>query len=134
MTRLAMAISEHAQLKLFWSTFNLCELVSTYKKPGYFIDLFWRYGWLNNLAIWLTENILALIPGIKILPKYGTFAGTQQICFYYRTNSIKINDQSFQKILKTLFLVHFWSIFPVFGVKYFFWKIQLCHTQLHMGF
>ena len=35
--------------KKFWSTFDLCELVST-KKSGYFINLFWRYGWLKNPA------------------------------------------------------------------------------------
>ena len=36
--------------KTFWSTFNLCEFVSTCKKSGYFINLFWRYGWLKNPA------------------------------------------------------------------------------------
>ena len=33
-----------------------------------------------------------------------------------------------------MFLAHFWSIFPIFRAKNFFWKIQLCHTQLHTGF
>ena len=49
-------------------TFNLCEFVSTGKKSGYFIDLFWRYAWLKNPAIWLTENILAHISGTRIFP------------------------------------------------------------------
>ena len=62
-------ISDHAQLKIFWSTFNLCEFVSKCKKSGYFIDLFWRYGWLKNPAIWLAENILAHISGANTFPK-----------------------------------------------------------------
>ena len=41
------------------------------KKIGYFIDLFWRYGWLKNPAIWLAENILAHISGTKIFPNMG---------------------------------------------------------------
>ena len=61
----------HAHMKIFWSTFNLCEFVSTCKKSGYFIDLFWRYGWLKNPAIWLAENILAHISGTKIFPNMG---------------------------------------------------------------
>ena len=56
--QLAKPISGHANPKIFWSTFNLCEFVSTCKKSGYFIDLFWRYSWLKNAAIWLAENIL----------------------------------------------------------------------------
>ena len=57
--------------KIFWSTFNLCEFVSTCKISRYFTDLFWRYGWLNNPAIWLAENILAHISGTRIFPNMG---------------------------------------------------------------
>ena len=57
--------------KSFWSTFNLCELVSTFKKSGYFIDLFWRYGWLKRPSSWLAENILVHISGIRIFPNMG---------------------------------------------------------------
>ena len=39
-----------------------------YEKAGYFIDSFWRYGWLKIPAIWLAEKILARILGTKILP------------------------------------------------------------------
>ena len=39
------------------------------KKSGYLTDLFWRYDWLKNLAIWLTENIMPYILGEKIFPK-----------------------------------------------------------------
>ena len=67
-TRLATPNSDHAHHKTFWSTFNLREFVSTCKKSGYFINLFWRYGWLKNPAIWLAENILAHISEQKIFP------------------------------------------------------------------
>ena len=56
------------------------------------------------------------------------------ICFHYKTNSVKTNDQIFQYIQKTLFLAHFQSIFPNFGTQKFFQKIRLCQAQLHMGF
>ena len=46
--RLTMPIFNHSHAKFFWSTFNLCELVSTCRKSGYFIDLFQR---LKNPAI-----------------------------------------------------------------------------------
>ena len=49
------------------------------------------------------------------------------IYFHYRTISVNINDQIFQKN-------RFWPIFPIFGAKNCFWKIQLCHAQLHMTF
>ena len=32
-----------------------------WEKSGYFIDLFLRYGWLKNPAIWFAENIMAHI-------------------------------------------------------------------------
>ena len=79
MTRLIMPIFDHVQQKHFWSTFNLCELVSACKKSGYFIDLFWRYGWLKkfcNLIGW--EHFRPYLRD-KTFPKYGICAGTQQI-------------------------------------------------------
>ena len=54
---------------------NSCEFVSTCKKSGYFIDLFWRYGWLKNPAIWSAENILAHISATKIFPSMGSLQG-----------------------------------------------------------
>ena len=54
-----------------WSSFNVCKFASTCKKSGYFIDFFWRYGWLKNPAIWLVENILASISGTKNSPNMG---------------------------------------------------------------
>ena len=65
-TRLGTPISGHAHPKHFRSTVNLCEFVSTQKKSGYFINLFWRKGWVKNPAIWLAGNILAHISGTKI--------------------------------------------------------------------
>ena len=38
------------------------------QKPDYFINLFWRYGWLKNPAIWVAEKILAYISWTKIFP------------------------------------------------------------------
>ena len=70
-SRLSMPIFDHVHPKHFWSTFNIFELVSTWKKSGYFINLFRRYGWLKNLAIWLAEEILAHISGTKIFPNMG---------------------------------------------------------------
>ena len=35
------------------------------------IDLFWRYCWLKNPAIWLAENILAHISWTKIFQNMG---------------------------------------------------------------
>ena len=65
-------------------------------KPGYFIDLFWRYGWLKNAAIWLAENILAHISGTfsQIWDLHRNTAN--KINFHYRSNSVNINDQIFQ--------------------------------------
>ena len=66
--RLATPIFDHAHPRKFLSTFNYYQLVSTCKNSGYFIDLFWRYGWLKNPTIWLAENILAHISGTKNCP------------------------------------------------------------------
>ena len=94
MTRLATPISGHANSKIFWSTFNLCEFVSTSKKSGYFIDLLWRYGWLKNPAIWLAENILVHISGTQFFQNMGLCWNTaNNTRFHYRTNSVKINDK-----------------------------------------
>ena len=55
-----------------------------------FIDLFWRYGWLENPEIWLAENIFAHMSGNKVFPSMG-FMQEQSKCnkCYYRTNSVK---------------------------------------------
>ena len=37
------------------------------------------------------------------------------IYFHYRTISVNINTKFFNKLKKTLFLAHFWNIFPIFG-------------------
>ena len=56
----------------FWSTFSVCELLSKWKKSGYFTDLFCRYGWLKNPAIWLAEEILGHSSGKKtFFPNMG---------------------------------------------------------------
>ena len=62
---------------MFWSTFDLHEFVSTCKKSGYFINLFWRHGSLENPAILLAENILAHISGKEFFAKYEIWPETQ---------------------------------------------------------
>ena len=64
--RLDTPISDHAHPKIFRSTFNLCDFVSTFKISDYFIDLFWIYGWLKNPAILLAGNILAHVSETNI--------------------------------------------------------------------
>ena len=96
-TRLTMPIFDHVHPKNFGSTFDLCELVSTCKKSGDFIDLFRRYGWLKNPAIWLPDNILAHISENFFSQIWDLWRNTiNNICFHYRTNPVKINDQIFQ--------------------------------------
>ena len=77
MTRLAKPIFDHAHPQIFWSTFNLCELVSTCKNQVIF----------TVLEIWLIKKSCNLIGWEhfgsslwkKIFPKYGICAGSQQI-------------------------------------------------------
>ena len=69
--------------------------------PNYFFKFkilnFWRYGWLNNPAMWLAENILADISGTKISQVWDLYRNTaNNIYFQYRTNSAKIKDYIFQ--------------------------------------
>ena len=72
-----------------------CEFASTCKKSCYFIDLFWKHGWLKSPAIWLAENILTILKSFsQILYLCRNTANNTH--FHYRTNSIKINDQIFQ--------------------------------------
>ena len=47
-------------------------------------------------AIWLVESILVNISGTRFFPKTGLCRITaNNVNFYYRTNSVKINDQFF---------------------------------------
>ena len=64
-------ISDHIHSEIIEKTFSFPDFVPACKKSGYFINLFWRYVWLKNPAIWLAENILAHIFGTKIFPNMG---------------------------------------------------------------
>ena len=76
-------ISDHVHPKIFGSTFNLYELASTCKKSGYFIDLFWRYGWLKSPAIWLLRKVW-LINQEKIFSQiWDLCRNTANINFHY---------------------------------------------------
>ena len=120
--------------KNFWSTFNLHEFVRTCTKSGYFIDLFWRYGWLKNPATWLVQNILAHISGTKIF-QYGICGNTaNNIIFHYKTNSVQINHKIFQKNAKK---TCFWLIFNPFsqflGQKKFLENLAITHNFIRIS-
>ena len=86
-----------------------------------------------NSAIWLAESILVNISGTRFFPKTGLCRITaNNVNFYYRTNSVKINDQFFFfKFKKT----YFCPISPNFcSKKIFFKKLWPCHAQLHKVF
>ena len=84
------------------------------------------FHWLV-LEIWLIKKSCNLIGWEHFGPYLGNqnFPKTWDLCrntannihFHHRTNSVKINDKIFQYIQKTLFLIHFWSIFPILGAK-----------------
>ena len=57
--------------KIFGQLLIYVNLYQRAKNQAILIDLFWRYGWLKNPAIWLTENILAHISETKIFPNMG---------------------------------------------------------------
>ena len=110
-TKLATTIFNHAQPKTFRSTFNFCEFVSTCKKWGCFIDLFWTNGWFKKLAIWMAESILAYSSGITFFPKKDLCRNTaNNIKFCYKTNSGKLMTKSFFKFKKP----YFWPILHLF--------------------
>ena len=73
--------------------------------------------------------------GNKDFSKYGIYTGTQKIISifviekkyspYSKNWSLNFTINS-----KNLFLIHFWSIFPILRAKKkFFQKIQLCHAK-----
>ena len=132
-TRLTTAIFDHTQLKIFLSTFNFCEFVSTYKKIGCFINLFWRNGWFNSPAIWFAfsqcESILAYISGTKNFP-------IQNLC-RNRKNNIDFQWKLMTNFFKKFKKLYFWPIFLIFGVRKVFFKnycsvihniIRVCST------
>ena len=97
-TRLAMPIFDHVHPKTFWSTFSLCELVSTCKK----IRLFYWFV----LEIWLVKKTLQSdwLRTFWPISLVQNFYQIWNLCsntannigFPYRKNSVKINDQIFQ--------------------------------------
>ena len=91
------------------------------------IGLIWRYGWLNDPAIWLTDKILANISRTKIFPNLVLCRNTTNITFHYRINPVITSEKTFH-LIKKQFLAHFWCIFPILLAKFFSWKIWLSHT------
>ena len=63
-------------------------------KSGYFIHLFWRYGWLKNLAIWWLRTFWPISQEQKFSQIWYFCRNiASNTSFHYRTNSVKINDQ-----------------------------------------
>ena len=84
-------------LKLFQSSFDFHEVVSTCKNSGYFIKLFWIYNWFKNPAIWSAESILVHIAGTKFFPNIEIAQKhISNYNFHNKANAAKINDQIFQ--------------------------------------
>ena len=75
--------------------------------------------------------MLARISGIKISPNMGFMQENtaNNTNFHCRTNSIKIYDQIFQKIQKTLLWALFWSIFQILLSKENFY--EKCSSVMH---
>ena len=88
-TRLAKPIFWPCPPRNILINFISCELVSTCKKSGYFIDLLWRYGWLKNE---IDLQHFTKVPQICDLCRNTA----NYINFHYRRYSVKINDQIFQ--------------------------------------
>ena len=80
------------------------------------------------LEIWLIKKYYNLIGREHFGPYFPEFSQIWDLCrnitnnihFYYRANSVKINDNIFQYFQKTLSLAHFWTILPILGAKNFF--------------
>ena len=108
--------------------FNILELVSTFKKSGYFIDLFWRFCSFINAAILLAESILLHILGTSFLHQtddlqYNNTENNKN--FNYRTNSAKVKNYFF--LINWKKKNYFWPnfdpfCFSVFGAKDVFLK------------
>ena len=130
MTRLATLISGHAYPKIFWSNFNLCVFVSTCKKIGYFIDLFWRYGWLKIVQSHWLRTFWPISQDLEFSQIWDLCRNTANIKnFHYRTNSLKINDTIFQYLKNPVFapfLVHFPNFW---GKKSFLENLALSYTN-----
>ena len=94
------------------------------QKSGYFIYLFWRYGWLKNPAVWLAEDILAHISGH--FPQIWDLCTNiaNNIHVHYRTNSVKIRQKFSISSKGPVF-----GLFSILVVEIFFLENQaLSHT------
>ena len=68
----------------------------------------------------MAENIFVLSQEQKLSQIWDLDRNTaNMINFYYRSNSVKINDQIFQWIEKNMFLAHFGPFSQFFGKKIF---------------
>ena len=124
-----MPIFDHIHPKIIDQILIYVNLCQNAKKQT--IDLLWGYGWLKCPAIWLAENNLAHISWKNNFQNRGFVEEHSNIDFHYRTNSIKIYDQCFNKFKKAPVLAHFCSIFPILVAKLFLPENPtLLHTTL----
>ena len=88
------------------------------------------------LEIWLIKKSCNLIGWEHFGPYLRNLCRNtaNNINFHYRTNSVKINDKIFQYIQKTLFLAHFWPIFPILWAKNFFLENPALSSTNSYGF
>ena len=85
---------------------------------GFVLEI-WLIKKSCNLVDW--EHFGPYLTKKKFSQTWDLYRNTaNNISFHYRTNSVKINDQIFQQIQKTLFLAYFLVHFPNFGGKTFF--------------
>ena len=106
--------------KMIVSTCGKLQCLSACQKYTSLFPAFLRYYILKNLAIWLTDSILANNSRTRILPVMGLVVKYQYISLHFRLFSGKLNDKNFQKIQKTIFWGHFGPFLPKFGQKWIF--------------
>ena len=95
--------------------------------------LFWRYGWSKTPAIWLLRTFWPISQEQKISQVQNlNRKKSNNINFHYWSNLIKINEQIFQQIKKTLLLAHFGPIFQILRLKKMFPEnLALPHSTSH---
>ena len=92
---------------------QLSEFVSTCKKSGHFINSLLRFSQFKNLAVWLSENILAYISGTRFFFFIWNLGNNtpNNINFHFRPMPEKNNDNISQNSKNPIF-DPFWDNFP----------------------
>ena len=101
---MATPIFDHDQPINFRSTFNFYEFVSTCKKWGCFIDLFWENTWFKNPVIWLAESILVYT---RFLYKQHFLSTQPQCCLTFSLIQLQMLLSSCLLYITIIILRHF---------------------------